>query len=168
MPNTIEMEKSDFVSVLAAVAGPCGPWLPGEEPIPGWIEPDPESCEHWLQAVAAMKAADVAMDRALAQQRLGETLGEGNADVVLASSRADLQRFVDDFCGTPPKWPLPWPPPRRPLDPKGLTPVQLLILGARFHAAAEHLGDDVLQPVLAATADQFFEAGLSRQNERRG
>lgn len=167
MPDTIEMTKADFVSVVASLASPCGSSLPGEEPIPGWIGPDPESYEHWLQMVMIMKAADVAIDRTLGQQRLGETLDEGGADAMVANNRSDLQRFVDDFCGTPPRWPLPWPPPRRRLDPKGLTPAQLLIAGARFQAAADHVGDNALQPELAAAADRLFETGLSRLGERR-
>jgi hypothetical protein len=86
---------------------------------------------------------------------------------VLANNRSDLQRFVDDFCGTPPRWPLPWPPARFTLDPKGLTPAQLLAVGARFQAAADYVGDNALQPELAAAADRLFETGLSRLGERR-
>jgi len=165
--DTIEMTKSDFGSVLASVASPCGPWLPGEEPIPGWIDPDPESCKHWLEMVMVLKAVDVAVDRALGHQRFGETLGEGGSDAVLASNRSDLQGFVDDVCGTPPRWPLPWPPPRRPLDPKGLTPAQLLVIGARFQAAADHVGDNALHPEFTAAADRLFEIGLSRLGDRQ-
>lgn len=167
MPNRIEMTKSNFVSVLASVASPCGPWLPGEEPIPGWIDPDPDQCDHWREMVMIMKAADSAIDRILGQQRLGESLGDGGSDAVLANNLSDIQRFADDVCETPPRWPLAWPPPRRPLNPKGLTAAQLLIAGARFQAVADHVGDNALQPELAATADRLFEAGLSRLDERR-
>lgn len=166
MADTIEMTKSDFVSVLASVASPCSSFLPGEEPIPNWIEPDPEACSHWLAAVMVMKAADVAIEQTLRQQRVGEALGQGGPDAVLASNRSDLKSFVDDFCGTPPRWPLPWPPPWRPLDPAGLKPVQLLVAAARFQAAADHFGENALQPEFAAAADQLFEAGLSRLGGR--
>ncbi|MDP8909799.1 MAG: hypothetical protein M3N47_11960 [Chloroflexota bacterium] len=167
MPDKIEMTKSGFVSVLASVASPCGPGLPGEEPIEGWIDPDPEQCDHWLQMVTIIRAADVAIGRTLGQQRLGETLAAGGTEAVLVSNRSDLQRFADDCCESPPRWPLPWPPPRRPLDANGLTPAQLLVAGARFQAAADHIGDNALQPELAAVADRFFETGLSRLNEPR-
>ena len=168
MSDSIEMKKSDFVKVVAAVATRCGPWLPGEEPIPGWMEPDPEACEHWQQIVAIMKAADTAIHRTLGQQRFGESLGEGGAGSVLSSNRSELQQFVDDFCGTPPKWPLPWPPPRRKLDPKGLSPAQLLVAAARFQAAADFVSGNALQPEFAAAADRLFEVGLARLSERRG
>jgi hypothetical protein len=165
--DTLAIAKSDFVSVIASMASPCGPWLPGEEPIPGWIDLEPEPCEHWLDMMQIIKAADVVIDRTLGQQQLSETLGEGNATAILANNRSDLQRFVDDVCGTPPRWPLPWPPPRRRLSPNGLSPVQLLVAGARFQAASDHVGGNALQPELLDAADRLFEAGLSRLAERR-
>jgi hypothetical protein len=87
-----------------------------------------------------------------------EFLTSTGAVAVLANNRSDLQRFVDDFCGMPPRWPLPGPPPRRALHPKGLTPVQLLVAGARFQAAADHVGSNPLQSELAAAADRLWRA----------
>jgi hypothetical protein len=162
MRDTIEMSKSDFVRVLASAVSPCTELMYGTTDLPrGWIEPEPEACQHWLDGIAFMKVADAAIGRTLDQQRLGEALGEQGKDV-LADNQSFVQRFADDFCGTPPIMPVPWPPPRRSLDPKGLTAMQLILVGARFQAAADHIGDNALQQEFAATADQLFAMGLSR------
>jgi len=168
MPNTIEMTKSDFGGILGGVLDPCSSLLPGEEPIPGTVPPDPEGCQHWIDALGLSRAADVVIGRTLGQQRWGEALSDSAPDAVLASNTSQLQRCVDDVCAVPPRWPLMWPPPRRRLDPGGLTPLQLLITAARFQAAADAVGDNALQPELAAAADRLFDAGLSRFGAGRG
>jgi hypothetical protein len=165
MRDTIEMAKSDFVRVLASAVSPCTEMFHGPDVPPDWIDPDPDACQHWLDAIAIVKVADAAIGRTLEQQRLGEALGEQGTDV-LASNRSFVQQFADDFCGTPPRMPVPWPPPRRPIDPQGLTAMQLILVGARFQAAADHIGDNALQQDLAATADQLFATGLSRLRDR--
>ena len=165
MRDTIEMAKSDFVRVLASAVSPCTEMFHGPDVPRDWIDPDPEACQHWLDAIAIVKVADAAIGRTLEQQRLGEALGDNGTDV-LANNRSFVQRFADDFCGTPPRMPVPWPPPRRPIDPQGLTAMQLILVGARFQAAADHIGDNVLQQDFAATADQLFATGLSRLRDR--
>jgi hypothetical protein len=167
VPNLIEMTKSDLVAVLSEMLDPCSSLLPGEEPIPGTIPPDPEACAHWRSMLAAVRATDVAIDRMLGQQRLGEALGNGGATAALQTNRSDVQRLVDDVCGTPPRWPLPWPPPRRPLGPDALTGAALLMVGTRFQAAAEQLQGNALQSEFTAAADRLFVAGLERVAGRR-
>jgi hypothetical protein len=166
MRDTIEIAKSDFVRVLASAVSPCTELFHGPDVPRGWIDPDPESCAHWLDAIAIVVVADAAISRALEQQRVGEGLGERGTDV-LATNRSFVQQFADDFCGTPPRMPVPWPPSRRPLDPEGLTAMQLILVGARFQDAADHLGDSALQPEFAATADQLFATGFSRLGETK-
>jgi septal ring factor EnvC (AmiA/AmiB activator) len=41
-----------------------------------------------------------------------------------------------------------------------------LIAAARFQGAADAVGDNALQPELAAAADRLFDAGLSRLSKR--
>jgi hypothetical protein len=51
MPDKIEMTKSDFGGILGGVLDPCSSLLPGEEPIPGMVPPDPEGCQHWMDTL---------------------------------------------------------------------------------------------------------------------
>lgn len=161
MSETIELTKSDFANVIGFMLDPCSSLLPGERPIPGTVPPDPEGCKHWIEVLTLTQVADVAIDRVLSRQR-DEASGDRESDAVQATNRAEVQRLVDDFCGKPPRWPLPWPQPRRPLDPAGLSAIQLLAVGVRFQAAADHVQDNALQPALAMAADQLLDAGLSR------
>ena len=165
MRETIEIAKSDFVTVLASSMSPCTRLFHGSDVPPDWIDPDPEACQHFLDAIAIVRVADAAIGRTLEQQRLGEALGEQGTNV-LASNKASVQQFADDFCGTPPRMPVPWPPPRRPLDSQGLTALQLILVGARFQAAADHIDENGLQQDFAAAADQLFAVGFSRLREQ--
>lgn len=161
MPDTIELSKSDFVSVMAVATTRCGPWLPGEEPIPGWIEPDPEACRHWLELVAVTRAADTVITAALERHNAAEAF-DGEARVALDGNRASLLKAVEEICGTPPRHPIPWPPRGPILNLKELSGVQVLAVGARFQAAAAALGEHALAPALADAADAAFERGLER------
>jgi hypothetical protein len=160
--ETIELTKSAFADVVGFMLDPCSSLLPGERPIPGTIPPDPEGCKHWIELLMVVQVADVAIDRALSRQQLDEAMGDARSGGVDAANKAMLRQVVDDFCGTPPRWPVPWPPPTRALDPKGLSAIQLLALGARFQAAADHLPDHALAPDLGSAADQLLGAGLAR------
>src|SRR5918912_1541775 len=100
MDERIEMARTDFEALAdsMAVAAACTSLLPGEEPPPNWIPPDEEACAHWLEAVAVTRAADRAIDRALVQQRLADSLGPDGGQAALAATRADLAEFVGDLC----------------------------------------------------------------------
>lgn len=167
MPDKIELSKSDFVSVMAAATGRCGPWLPGEEPIRGWIEPDPEACRHWLELVTVMRAADTVIARTIERQDMAEVLG-GDADAAREGIRAKLMRELEEICGSPPRLPI-RVPTRRPIpDPEEeLSGIQVLVFGVRLQAAAEALGDHVLAPAFADAADVAFEQGVARTGKRR-
>lgn len=124
--------------------------LPPDPPPDLWrAGPVPEP---WRAALAARQA----IGRLVAEAQLAEvTAGsQGNHEAV----RAHVFQFVDDFCGTRPRWPRPWPwPPTR--DPRG---IDLLIAGAQFQKAAEAMADNPLQADFAAAADRFFSVGLER------
>jgi hypothetical protein len=140
----IEMSATDFSRVLANFGDPCSTAIPGGDPEA--IPPDPESCQHWIEMMYVVRAADLAIAQTANQE---------------GTSKA-LATIVDDFCGTPPRWPFPWPP-RNPFKRDALSAVQLLAAAARFQEAADSLE---LQPEVEKVADQLFEAGLSRLAEQ--
>jgi hypothetical protein len=160
--DKIEFTKSDFAGFMADLME-CGPFLPGENIPRNWIIPD-DGCVLWVGTVTSFRLAEVAIDRALTQQRVGDALDGSRSEAMLASNRSGIVQFVDDICGTPPKWPLPWPPPNRrmAMDPEGLPAAYLLAAGARFRAAADLLEAHPLQAEFSAAADRLFETGLSR------
>ncbi|MCX5214555.1 hypothetical protein OG689_35745 [Kitasatospora sp. NBC_00240] len=164
MNDRIEIPKTQFVTLLDSVMqwAACSSFLPGEVPPPEWIEPDPESCQHWLEAVTVMRAADTAIERVYVQQRIADASGDGAARSAREAHRAEIARVVDDFCGTPPRLPAPWPPSRVPLKNEGLRATTLLALAGRFHAAAGRMEDHALAPELGIGADRLFEVGLGR------
>ncbi|MBO1268371.1 hypothetical protein [Arthrobacter cavernae] len=162
MPDQITMSASDFAVVLTEMLDPCSSLLPGEEPIPGTIPPDREGCEHWRSMVAVVRATDIAIDRMLGQQRLGEALGGDGSAAALAMNHAEAESLIDGVCGTPPRWPLAWPLLRHPLVGGSLTGSSLLMVGARFLTAAERLDGNTLQPEFRAAAERLFAAGLER------
>jgi hypothetical protein len=140
----IEMSATDFSRVLANFGDPCSTAIPGGDPEA--IPPDPESCQHWIEMIYVMRAADLAIAQTANQEGTGKALAT----------------IVDDFCGTPPRWPFPWPP-RNPFKRDALSAVQLLAAAARFQEAADSLE---LQPEVETVADQLFEAGLGRLAEQ--
>ncbi|HEY6730917.1 MAG TPA: hypothetical protein VI039_07825 [Solirubrobacterales bacterium] len=83
MARNIEMSTSEFAQVLACFGDPCSTAIPGGDPEA--IPPDPESCQHWIELVYVLKAADLAIAQNANQG------GGGRAMVTI----------VDDFCGTP-------------------------------------------------------------------
>ena len=144
MSKKIEMSTTDFSRVLANFGDPCSTAIPGGDPEA--IPPDSESCQHWIEMMYVVRAADVV---------IAQAAGQEGASKALAS-------IVEDICGTPPRWPLPWPP-RNPFKRDALSAVQLLAAAARFQAAADSLDS---QPEIEQVADQLFDAGLSRLAEQ--
>jgi hypothetical protein len=144
MPKTIEMSASDFSQVLSCFNDPCSTAIPGGDPEA--IPPDPEACQHWIEMVYVVKAADLVISRAASQGAISQSWDE----------------VIDDFCGTPPRWPFPWPP-KRPFKRESLSAVQLLALAARFQEAADSLDSEL---ALDQAADQLFEVALKRLAEQ--
>jgi hypothetical protein len=71
----------------------------------------------------------------------------------LASIDRNLTKFVDDYCGTPPrKWP--WRPPPRPLD--------YLLIGAVLQRRSEDFQGELLGKRLTKASAEFFRVGLER------
>lgn len=96
-----------------------------------------------LQDIAEMLPED-------AQARVGE----------IANRR--LQLFFDDYCGTPPrKSPFPVPHPRDGVV-EGFNPLELVIIGTQFEAAATTLSNGGLQEVLSGLGTKLVEQGISQ------
>ena len=96
-----------------------------------------------LQDIADTLSAD-------AQARVGE----------VASQR--LQAFLDDYCGTPPrKNPFPVPHPRDGVV-EGFNPLELVIIGTQFEAAATTLSNGGLQEALSGLGTKLVEQGISQ------
>jgi hypothetical protein len=115
-------------------------------------DPDPFP----LRAVLDARAV---IDRAFSQFQLAEMLGGlEQSKTIMASTRSQIQEFVDDYCGTGrPRWPRP-----RRLDITVLQPIELVAAGVQFQKIADLAMDNPLREDLLAAADKLFEVGLSR------
>jgi hypothetical protein len=159
---TMDRQLTVSRSVLAGVlnhmypdpeaVGPLGPYGPVVRRSVERAGPLPDP---WLGAAAA----GALIRHVLGQQELAVSLGAAERGNELA--RTSIQRFVADFCGTPPRphWPFPWPPP--PWWAQGeVRPVDVLVAGAQFHRVAETMPDNVLAAEFDAGADELFAVGL--------
>jgi hypothetical protein len=109
------------------------------------------------------------IDQAVAQYRAAEmrTASEPS-DGAFEAVRSSIREFVDDYCGTRhPRWPVPWPVPWPPDgEPRPIDPLDLLAAGAQFQRAAD-AAQGPLQADFSAAADQLFQTGLQRMEDRR-
>jgi hypothetical protein len=142
-------------------AGPYGPFGPvirqfveqmlNPQPLPPKAGPVPHP---WVGAAAGSAMVRYALDR----QELAESVGARND-----SLGAGIQKFVDDFCGTPPRlyWPFPWPRPKWwDLAEGQVGAVDVLVAAAQFHRVAETMPDNALAPYFDEGANTLFETGL--------
>lgn len=135
--------------------GPHGPqassavWVMlNPQPIPpGKSEREkPADPSPWRATVGARTL----IDRALATVKFASVLeNPKQVDRLIELTRGELNKFVDDWCGTPtgrpPKGPHPWP---------------LLGAGAQFFMAAPQFGESPLGKDFENAADRLFQAGL--------
>lgn len=162
MDDKLEIPKSGFVELLSAVMDgyACLEFFhPGDTR--GLIPPDADSCKHWLEMVGVVTVTDAVIERAYNQQKVADALGKTGADAMRATNRSELDQFVDDLCGTPPKVTL-LPRPDVRLNANGLHPADIIVAAARFRAAADRLDGNAIQTEFSATADRLFDIGLSR------
>jgi hypothetical protein len=133
------------------------PWGPSSEP---WgTHPEP-----W-RSIAATRAA---IDRALGLMEMaGIIIVSGDIDRAVELASAIVSRFVDEFCGTPPRkgpFPGPWGPV---LDTETLHPLNLVIAGIQCQKASDALGLHPLQSAINDAADRLLETGLGRLADHR-
>jgi hypothetical protein len=136
------------------------PPVAGPGPQPWYFGPVPDP---WRSAFLARTV----IDRAVAHYQFAEaSAGREQLERTTATIGAQLREFVDDYCGTrPPRWPRPWPWPPH-FDAAQLRALDLLVAGAQFHKAADVAPDSPLHAEFSAAAEQLFEAGLRRLENR--
>jgi hypothetical protein len=143
-------------------AGPYGPYGPvlrrvveamlNPQPLPPKARRLPDG---WFGAAAAGATIRYALDR----QELAAAAGQVNDSVP-----ASIRRFIEDFCGTPPRkpWPLPYPPPKWWRDVEEIGPVDVLVAAAQFHRVAETMPDNPLAAEFDTGADKLFDASIQQ------
>lgn len=192
MNDTITIPRTAFVSILNSFIGgypnpegnplPPGPWDPvirkafnqirwqlGPQPDPWvtgvlnpWIQvalnPQPLPPRLTYTTVLAQK-----MINSIANlQDIAEMLPEDAQARVGEIANRRLQIFFDDYCGTPPrKSPFPVPHPRDGVV-EGLNPLELVIIGTQFEAAATTLINGGLQEALSGLGTKLVEQGISQ------
>ena len=177
MNDTITLRKSTLVTLIGAVTSLYDDSTdpldelgkPATFPKPGPtfraplldFGPRPEPWR--LELGLTVPWRSVVISRAVIEQVAALSRSEGSE-----SGRSTLQAFVDDFCGTPPRWPWPWPwPYDRHWRFKGPNVLDLLLAGAQLHGAAELKTNRSVQELFSEAADQLLTTGL-RNLESQG
>ncbi len=147
-----------------AERGPSGP--PGPED----LGPDPfEMLRLNPQPLPPLRrsavAARTAIARALASHESAEALAPDGGERALGRIQGTVSDLVDDWCGTRPPRPYPWPwgPVLGGTD--ELRPSDLLVAGAQFQKAAESLEGNALQQTFQEAADRLLGTGAARLNQ---
>ena len=192
MNDTITIPRTALVSILNSFIGgypnpegdpqPPGPWDPvirrAFNQLRWRFGPHPEP---WVTSVANL-LNQVALNpqplpprltytTVLAQemvnsianlQDMAEMLPENAKARVGEIANRRLQIFLDDYCGTPPrKSPFPRPHPRDAVI-EGFNPLELVIIGTQFEAAATTLSNGELQEALSGLGTKLVEQGISQ------
>jgi hypothetical protein len=142
-------------------SGPPGPDYGGPDPFePLRLNPQPRPS---LRRSAL--AARTAIARALASHESAEALADDGGDRAVGRIQGRVSDLVEDWCGTRPPRPYPWPwgPVLRGTD--ELTPADLLVAGAQFQKAAEALEGHSLRQMFQDAADRLLEQGAARLDQ---
>jgi hypothetical protein len=155
MPTTPEEEAERGPS------GPPGPDFGGPGPFE-MLRLNPQPLPPLSRSALAARTAIV---RALASQESAELLGNDDRARAVARIEGTVSELIDDWCGTRPPRPFPWPwgPVLRGTE--KLSSSELLVAGTQFHKAAEVLEDSPLRQAFQEAADRLFETGAARLNE---
>jgi hypothetical protein len=97
------------------------------------------------------------LGHAISLYEVAEVLGAAHVEKTLAAVRSQLDRVIDDWCGTKPPRP-PFPHPRAHA-------LWLLRAGAEMQVTADALGDHALSSTFAAGADKLMQTGLRQLEE---
>jgi len=192
MNDTITISRTAFISILNSFIGsypnpegdpqPPSPWDPvihrAFNQVRSQLGPTPEP---WLTSVSN-RLNQVALNpqplpprlaytTVLAQemvnnianlQDIAELLPEDTQTRVGDIANQRLQIFFDDYCGTPPRK-SPFPRPHHEdAEIEGFNPLELVIIGTQFEAAATTLSHRGLQEALFAVGTKLVEQGTSQ------
>lgn len=192
MNDTIAIPRTALVSILNSFIGgypnpegnpqPPGPWDPVIRKVFNQIRwqlgPHPETWETSVANLLNQVALNpqplpprLAYTTVLAQemissianlQDIAEMLPEDAQARVGEVANRRLQIFFDEYCGTPPrKSPFPAPHPRDGVV-EGFNPLELVIIGTQFEAAATTLIDGGLQEALSGLGTKLVEQGIAQ------
>ncbi len=169
MSTMIQLTRAAFVDLLNSLTAapdddgrvPAADVRPAGTPADHGRGYRPHRPPHWAKMVVQAFA-----DRIHAADQAGQPVAAGQAAIA---------GFVDDFCGTEPKWPVPWRPVPGPvpwwpdqLQATGeLTGADLLVAGSQFQTTAELADGEPLQAAFSAAADRLFDAGLKRLGQAK-
>jgi hypothetical protein len=160
MEGKIELDARAFLGTIGRLTyNPCSTAIPGGDPEA--LPPDPEGCQHWIETTYVLKAADRAIERALVKSDLARSLDAAETGGDQTLFEADLQEMIDDFCGTPPRWRMPWPP-RSAFKRDSLSAIQILAAAYRLYDAVESQGRRPEALALESAAEQMMNMGLER------
>ena len=184
MPE-LSLSKQALIELLErASPDPCEPYGcdpsepppegPDVEPLPDppprefprWLRLNPQPLPpkgHWRSA----NAARTIIAQALNLHELTEALASDGGERALGVIQHKVSEFVDDWCGTPPHYPKPFPWPWGPLvrGTEELQPIELIVAGAQFQKAADALEGNALQEIFEGAADRLLQTGVSRLEE---
>jgi hypothetical protein len=155
MPTTPEEESERGPS------GPPGPDFGGPGPFE-MLRLNPQPLPPLSRFVFAARTA---IARALASQESAALLGNDEEGRALPRIQGTVSELVDDWCGTRPPRPFPWPwgPVLRGTE--EVKSSELLVAGAQFHKAAEVLEGSALGQTFKDAADRLFQTGAARLEE---
>ena len=145
---------------------PSGPPDPPPWEFPRSLRLNPQPLPpkgHWRSA----NAARTVIAQALTLHELTEALASDGGERALGVIHRKVSEFVDDWCGTPPRYPKPFPWPWGPLvrGTEELQPIELFVAGAQFQKAADALEGNALQEIFEGAADRLLQTGVSRLEE---
>ena len=155
MPTTPEEEAERGPS------GPPGPDYGGPGPFE-MLRLNPQPLPPLSRSALAARTA---IAQALTSQESAELLRNDETGRAVARIQGTVSDLIDDWCGTRPPRPFPWPwgPVLRGTE--ELTSSDLLVAGAQFQKAAEVLEGSALGQTFQDAADRLFETGAARLNE---
>jgi hypothetical protein len=160
----------------------CDPWEPPPEgpheppmPLPelarmgavdvldrwNWVRLNPQPLPPKTRWRAAL-VARISVARALSLHESAQALADDGGERAFRMIQRNVSTLVDDWCGTRPPRPFPWPWGPILRSTEKLEPTDLLVAGAQFHKAAQELVGNPLQEVFNDAAGRLFETGLAR------
>lgn len=143
-------------------SGPPGPDYGGPDPFDDMLRLNPQPLPPLRRSAVAARTV---IAQALTAQESAETLAPDGGERALGRIQGKVAALVDEWCGTRPPRPYPWPwgPVLRGTD--EFSAADLLVAGAQFQKAAGTLEDNALRQAFQDAADRLLERGAARLDE---